>query len=492
MTTLAAVDLGASSGRVMLGKVTGQRLVLEEIHRFPNAAIAVPTPAGMRLHWDVLALWSNLRQGLAAVGRGGPVASVGIDTWAVDYGLLDADGALLGYPAAYRCERSAGAAERFFGRLPQPQLYAEVGLQTLPFNTVFQLLAETRLEQASTLLLLPDLLSYWLTGECVAEVTNASTTGLLNPRTRQWSPAVLGVLGQYFNRDLADRLPRLVEPGQHIGTVSAEGLELVTSSGAATAVIAVGSHDTASAVVGVPAQEEDFAYISCGTWSLIGLELPAPILTEEAAAANITNELGVDGTTRFLSNVMGLWVLNETVRGWREAGDQITLPNLLAAAGRLNGMATVIDIDDAILLTPGDMPERIATLARRTGQRVPTSHAEITRCILDSLALAYRRKLRQILSVSQRQVSVIHLVGGGVHNRLLCQLTADATGLPVVAGPVEATALGNMAVQARAVGAIDGGLDELRRLVRESSTLTRYLPRSDSSCWEEAEQRLGA
>lgn len=482
MTTMAAVDLGASSGRVIQGVLTRGRIKLNEVARFPNAAVAVPTEHGERLHWDVLRLWSEVLNGLRAAG---PVEAIGIDTWAVDYALVDGAGALTGNPSAYRCERARGAAERFFERMPAHELYDKVGLQRLPFNTVFQLIAEERVGLADRLLLLPDLLNYWLTGVSVAEVTNASTTGLLDPRTRRWRTDVLDELAG-MGRDVARLLPRLVEPGDTLGPVRWPASQ--TNTGAS--VVAVGSHDTASAVVGVPAEADGFAYISCGTWSLVGVELPAPILSRAAFEANITNELGVDGTTRFLKNVMGLWVLGETVRGWRAQGGDVAYPELVAMAGEARGLATVVDIDAPVFLPPGDMPARIADEARRTGQPIPSTRGEVTRCIIDSLALAYRRVLRQVVEVSGREVSVVHMVGGGTRNRLLCQATADATGLPVVAGPAEATALGNLAVQARAIGALPGGLAELRDVVRASSELVRYEPRGDTALWEAAQRRI--
>ncbi len=482
MTTMAAVDLGASSGRVIRGTLSHGRIELNEVARFPNGAVAVPTGHGERLHWDVLRLWAEIVNGVRVAG---PVDSIGIDTWAVDYALLDGAGALIGYPSAYRCDRNRGAAERFFDRMPAHELYGKVGLQRLPFNTIFQLAAEERVGLAETLLLLPDLLSYWLTGVPVAEVTNASTTGLLDPCTRQWRTDVLDELAG-MGRDVARLLPRLVEPGEVLGPTRAS-LQMGDKS---ASVVAVGSHDTASAVVGVPAVADDFAYISCGTWSLVGVELPAPVLSREAFEANITNELGVDGTTRFLKNVMGLWVLGEAVRQWRGQGHDVTYPRLIAAASEVPGLVTVVDIDDPVFLPPGDMPARIADVARRTRQPVPSTRGEVARCVIDSLALAYRRVLRQVVEASGREVSVVHMVGGGIQNRLLCQLTADATGLPVVAGPAEATALGNLAVQARAVGALRGGLAELRDVVRASAELARYEPRGDEARWDAAQRRV--
>ncbi|GEK20352.1 rhamnulokinase [Cellulomonas xylanilytica] len=466
MSAFAAVDLGASSGRVIVGTVDDGRVSLHEVNRFPNG----PVPVAGSLHWDVLGLYRGVLDGLRAAGReAGALSGVGIDSWAVDYGLLDDDGALLGNPFHYRDARTDGVPDKVFTAIPATELYARTGLQVQPFNTVFQLVAAqgtAALAAARTALLVPDLLGYWLTGARVAEVTNASTTGLLDATTRTWAT------------DLAERLavdssilPPLLDPGALLGHVRADvGLH------GAVPVWTVGSHDTASAVVAVPAVGDDFAYISCGTWSLVGLELESPVLTEESRAANFTNEAGVDGTVRYLRNVMGLWVLQESIRTWNEAGLPADLPDLLAAAARVPALTTVVDLDSPTFLPPGDMPARIADEAARTGQTPPQSQAETVRCILDSLALAYRRAVRQAAALAHRDVSVVHVVGGGVRNELLCQLTSDATGLPVVAGPVEGAALGNVLVQARAAGVLSGGLRELRAVGARGLELRRYEP----------------
>ncbi|RMB57807.1 rhamnulokinase [Tessaracoccus antarcticus] len=493
-TTMAAVDLGASSGRVMAGTLSGGRITLAEAGRFPNGPVEVPTELGPRMHWDVLRLWGDVTRGLRAAAHDvGPLESVGIDTWAVDYALLDAGGELLGNPASYRCPRTVGLAEKYFHVVPAEEMYRRVGVQVQPFNTIFQLLAETpgRLSLARRLLLMPDLLGHWLTGRSVTEVTNASTTGLLDPVTRAWHPDMLQSLTDECGRDVAGLLGELVEPGTILGPVRAPDLGLTTPSGMPTPVVAVGSHDTASAVVAVPAQRDDFAYISCGTWSLVGLELHAPVLSAEALGANLTNELGVDGTVRFLKNVMGLWVFNEAVRTWRTRRMDLDVPGLVREAATREPLRTVIDIDDPAFFPAGDMPARIGEAARLTGQPQPRDPAETARCIFDSLALAYRRSLRQAADVAGRDIGVVHMVGGGVQNELLCQLTADATGLPVVAGPVEATALGNIVLQARAIGAVRGGLPELRRIVRASSELLTYSPAAGAEAtWRGVERRL--
>ena len=483
--TLAAVDLGASSGRVMTARVGPDRLDLHEVNRFTNRPVRV---AGT-LYWDVLALYGGVLDGLRAAGRdAGGLDGVGIDSWAVDVGLLDADGVLLGNPVHYRDTRHATAVPDVHALVPPEELYRVSGLQHLPFNTVFQLVGmrqRAAFGTAERALLFPDLLTCWLTGAVGAEVTNASTTGLLDATTRQWAWDLIDRLG--LPRSL---FPPLTQPGDRLGDLSADVLADTGLTGAVP-VIAVGSHDTASAVVGVPAESERFAYVSCGTWSLVGVELPAPVLTEASRRAGFTNELGVDGTVRYLRNVMGLWLLQESLRTWQAAGLPADLSELLYAAAREPAFGAVVDCDDDRFLPPGDMPARIAEVCRETGQTPPQSQAATVRCILDSLALAYRRTVAKAVELSDRPVDVVHLVGGGARNELLCQLTADACGLPVVAGPVEAAALGNVLVQARALGALGGGLAELRALTRSSHHTRTYLPSgSGSDAWLDAERRL--
>ncbi|QQQ79379.1 rhamnulokinase [Saccharothrix sp. 6-C] len=474
---VAAVDLGASSGRVMAFDVTPGRATFVEAHRFPNG----PVRLGDTLHWDVPGLYRGVLDGLRAAGP--RLDAVGIDSWAVDYGLLDADGALLGNPVHYRDRRTDGVPEAVHARVPAAELYRVTGLQVLPFNTVYQLAAArgtAQLAAARRLLLIPDLLAHWLTGARVTEVTNASTTGLLDVRTRTWSAELVARL------DLAAGLfTPLVEPGTEVGVLRDHVLAETGLTGPVP-VVAVGSHDTASAVVGVPAGTGDFAYVATGTWSLVGVELDRPVLSEAGRAANFSNELGVDGTVRYLRNVMGLWLLQECSREW---GDP-DLGGLLDAADAEPGLAAVVDAGDPAFIAPGNMPARIAQACARTGQTPPSTPAAIVRCVLDSLALAHRRAVRQAAELSGRRVEVVHVVGGGARNRLLCQLTADACGLPVVAGPVEAAAYGNALVQARALGVLDGGLRELRELVRSSTGVVRYEPSGDARAWRAAEERL--
>ena len=450
--TVAAVDVGASSGRVIACRVGPGRLDLTEVHRFPNN----PVFSDGVLRWDFPALLDGVRAGLRAAGP--DLDSIGIDTWAVDYALLSSAGDLLANPVHYRDSRTDGVMDRV--RSAIPDLYELTGIQFLPFNTLYQLAAQPLPADAAHALLIPDLLAWSLTGVARTEITNASTTQLLCGRA--FSPKLLAAAGARQGL-----FPPLIEPGERIG---------VTATG--VPVTAVGSHDTASAVVGVPAAGDRFAYLSSGTWSLIGLELDAPVLTDPT----FTNELGVDGTVRYLRNVMGLWLLQECVRIW-----SLPLPGLLAAAAHEPPRRWLIDVDDPAFLPPGDMPARIATACDGSAPQTPP---QVVRCIMDSLALAYRRWLRRACELAGRDVDVLHVVGGGARNELLCQLTADACGVPVVAGPVEATALGNGLVQARALGAVTGALPQLRALLRDTCPVRRYDPAPDQQAWRAAEQRL--
>ncbi len=465
----AAIDLGASSGRVVVGTVVDGSVELEEVHRFWNGPVRLPD--GYR--WDVLHLWREILVGLRKAADGGPVVSIGVDSWAIDHGLLDADGALLGNPWHHRDSRTDGIAESFAAQMPADELHGINGLQHLPFTTLYQLLATRRTAQgeaARRMLLVPDLILHWLTGTVAVERTNASTTGLLDATTGEWSPRVLEAA------DLpASLLAPLRSPGEVVGPLLPE-VAAETGLGSDVVVTLVGSHDTASAVVGVPAQGERFAYIACGTWALVGVELDEPVLTEDSRAANFTNEAGVDGTVRYLRNVMGLWVLSESLRAWSAGGPDVDLASLLDEAAALPPGGPVVHIDDASLLAPGDMPARIEALCGAAGLEVPPTRAALVRCILDSLAQAFARAVADASRLSGREVDVVHLVGGGAQNALLCRLTADACRLPLLAGPVEATALGNVLVQARAHDDLSGGLDDLRALVRSGHRLQRYEP----------------
>ncbi|ACQ81868.1 carbohydrate kinase FGGY [Beutenbergia cavernae DSM 12333] len=480
--SVVAVDLGASSGRVMLARVGADELALEEVSRFDNRPVALPSG----LHWDTLGLYRNVLDGVASALRSEPaVRSVGIDGWAVDYALLRA-GRLIGAPFHYRDQRTADAVDAAHELVPFAELFAANGLQHLPFTTAYQLTAdrlEGALAGADGLLLLPDLFAWWLTGVRAAERTNASTTGLLGARSREWDTDLAARLDVP-----AGLLPPPVDPGTVLGPLRPEvAAELGAGNG--VTVVAVGSHDTASAVVAVPMRDPArAAYISSGTWSLVGVELEAPVLTDEAREAGFTNELGVDGRVRFLHNVMGLWLLSESVRTWRAAdGDDDSasdLPRLLAEAELIDGDGVpAFDADDPRFLPGGDVPALIDAVCRETGQETPRSRAEYVRAICEALATAYARVIADAARVTGRAVEVVHVVGGGVRNALLCRLTAERTGLPVLAGPVEATALGNALVQARALGALEalrpGALEALRPGSHDASSGTTRVSLED-------------
>jgi rhamnulokinase len=461
---------------VIAARVSADGVELHEVSRFPNEPVA----AGGTLHWDILRLYADVVAGLKAAAAAFPLESAGIDSWGCDYGLLDATGALIGNPVHYRDRRTDGIAIP----VSASELYATTGIQHLPFNTIYQLAAAVRtpaFAAARTLLLVPDLLAYWLTGTAGAEVTNASTMALLDVSSRTWAVGLIERVG------LPPGLfPALRQPGDVIGPVD-DTCGLAAADEKALPLIAVGSHDTASAVVAVPAAGENFAYISSGTWSLVGLELDQPVVTEASRAANFTNEAGIDGTVRYLRNVSGLWLLQECLRSWGEAAG--SLEELLAGAARVPSLRFVLDADDPVFFPAGDMPGRIREWLARRRRPAPASPPETVRCVLDSLALAYRRALLAAQELSGRHADVVHVVGGGSRNELLCQLTADATGLPVVAGPAEATAIGNVLVQARALGAAPGSLNGLRALVRASPAvagLRRYTPSGDQRAWAAA------
>ncbi|MQY30960.1 rhamnulokinase [Nocardia aurantia] len=465
--TFAAVDLGASSGRVLRGRITTEELTVHEVHRFPNRPLSLPDG----LYWNIGDLYQQTCTGLAAAG---PVHSAGIDTWAVDYGLLDAGGTLLGLPRHYRDPRTEQLP-----RLPigVEELFARTGIADQPFNTVHQLRAESpeRLGAARQLLMIPDLLGYWLTGVPGSERTNASTAGLYGLAGRDWDRALIAELG----------LPATIfgaihDPGSIVGTVRPEVGADVGS------LVRVGSHDTASAVAAVPATGDSFAYISCGTWSLVGIERPEPLLTDAARTAGFTNETGVAGF-RYLRNVIGLWILQECLREW----PGLDAAALAAAAAELPPLRAVIDVDDPAFAAPGTptdpMPARIA--ARCDGP-VPGTPAEFARCVIDSLALGHARAVADTIRTSGHPVTVVHVVGGGARNALLCQATADACGLPVLAGPAEATALGNLLSQAITAGVLPDW-SAARRLVATTYRPHRYEPSGDPG-GAEATYRFGA
>jgi len=470
----------------MVGLVRPDTLRLEEAHRFAN----VPVRVSGTLHWDVLGLYAGILDGLrAAVRHGRELTSVGIDGWAVDYGLLDATGALLGNPVHYRDGRTDGVVERTHHVVPAERLYATTGIQMLPLNTIYQLVAQRgspQLAAARQLLLLPDLMSYWLTGVAGTEVTNASTTQLFDVLRGDWGYELMAELDIDASLFAPLRHPR--DPaGEVLPVLAAEiGIE------GPLHVTAVCSHDTASAVVAVPADGANFAYISCGTWSLVGVELDEPVLGADSLAAGFTNEVGIDGSIRYLRNVMGLWLLQESMRTWNASRSTAAIESLLSEAAHVAPFSAVVDVNDARFLSPGDMPGRIWQVCAETGQTPPRTRAETVRCILDSLALAYRSAILDAQRLSGHAVETVHLVGGGSQNAFLCQLTADACGLPVIAGPVEAASIGNVLVQAQAAGDIGPDLASARALVRNSQHLRTYRPQGQPGPWQAAADRIRA
>ncbi|HOW85331.1 MAG TPA: rhamnulokinase family protein [Candidatus Aminicenantes bacterium] len=479
-----AFDFGAESGRAVLGALAGRRLVIHEVRRFANT----PLDLAGHIHWNVYALFDEMKAAMrdAAAAIGARPASIGVDTWGVDFGLLAKDGSLLGLPFCYRDGRNAGAMEEYFRLVPRPALYEATGIQFMPFNTLFQIYAMVRersplLDAAADLLFMPDLFNYLLTGRKTAEATIASTSQCLDPRTRTWIPGLFQAMG-LSKRILQD----IVEPGTVLGELAEEvagatGLRHVP-------VVATAGHDTAAAVAAVPAEGGRWAYISSGTWSLVGVEEKAPVISERSLEANFTNEGGVGGTIRFLKNVAGLWLVQGCRRAW-SADDPVTYDELTRAAAEAAPFAVLVDPDDASFLNPPDMPGAIAAYCRRTKQVPPAAKGAIVRSLLESLALKYRSVIEQLGRILGHPIDRIHVIGGGSRNSLLCQLTADATGLPVVAGPAEATAIGNILVQALAVGRVASPA-EIRAVVRESFELQTYDPAGPPDAWDRAAARF--
>lgn len=477
-----AIDLGAESGRAMLGRFDGERVTLDELHRFPNEPVRLPSG----LHWDAPRLYREIVRALEmAATHGIPLAGVAVDTWGVDFGLLDRTGALVGLPFHYRDPRVTGMIDRGLQRIDPVTFYAETGCQTIAHNTAFQLLAfedSPLIEVAESMLMMPDLMSYWLSGEVASEATIASTSQLYNPVISDWAYPVIERLG------LPRRLfSRIEQPGTIRGQLRAP-LASETGIDAATPVVTIASHDTASAFAAVNSGPNSLV-VSSGTWSLVGVEMNAPIVTEAARAANFTNEAGIAGTTRFLRNVAGMWLVQECRRTWAQDGQDFDYGALVELAGAARPFLAVIDPNDAHFYSPGQMPERIRDYCQATGQACPTSPGEFVRTALEGLALTYRRLVERIQLVTGRPIETIHIVGGGSRNRLHCQLAADATGLPVLAGPVETTALGNVMTQALALGAV-GSLAELREVIARSFIPERFIPAPDRSRWDAAYARF--
>jgi rhamnulokinase len=482
---MAAVDLGAESGRVMLARFDGQRIDLKEVHRFPNR------PVMIRDHrfWNVFGLWDEVLIGLRkARHETGALDGIGIDTWGVDYGLVNAQGLLCSQPFHYRDHRTDGVMDLVFARVPREVVYACTGIQFLPINTLVQLYAHERqhpgeLATAHRLLLIPDLLHSWLTGEMVSERTNATTTQCWNPLVGNWATGLLDDLGI-----TSAILPPVVEPGTVLGTV----LPTLQNELGVTRVIAPATHDTGSAVAATPvATPHGWAYISSGTWSLVGAELQRPMMTDEARAANWTNEGGVFGTTRFLKNIMGLWLLQECQRIWATEQRSLDYDTLLSNADTVTAHVALIDPDDPLFLAPDHMPNAINGYLETRGQRPLQSPAEFARCIMESLVLRYCEVLRSLGRLTGAGITVVHVVGGGARNARLNQWLADAMGVPIVAGPTEATALGNVLMQLAGLGEVHS-LAEIRAIAQQAPTQV-FEPRlSHRAVWEELTDRFAA
>ena len=478
------IDLGASSGRAMLGTLEGKKLTIREIHRFLNEPV---TLCG-RFVWDMPRLFHEIKQALLKLSRSGEtVDAIGIDTWGVDFGLLDKNGHLLSLPVHYRDARTNGIPEKVRAIIPDEELFARTGIAFNSFNTLYQLYAmkeegDPALESAQDLLFLPDLLAYFLTGKKGTEYTIASTSQLLNPFTRDWDRELMEKLGIPAHIFGEVKLP---------GTVRGTLLpEIAKECGVAEIpVIAIGGHDTASAVAAVPAKEKDFAYISSGTWSLLGAEVQEPLCTEGVMKANYTNEGGVDGSIRLLKNIMGLWIIQECKREWDRRGSETSFGELVELSMQAPAFKAILDVDDDCFLAPGDMPARIQAYCAKSGQPVPEGKGEISRVIYESLALKYRWAIERLEEdMLKKPIEALHIVGGGSKNALLNRFTAEAIKRPVIAGPDEGTIIGNLLVQAQALGAISG-IRELREVVENSFPTKTFLPETDGKAWDEAYQR---
>lgn len=484
MKRVLAFDFGASSGRAILGIFDNKKIEIQEVHRFSND----PVQIGDTLYWDVLRLFYEIKQGILKAKHCGGFDSIGIDTWGVDFGLLDADGYLLENPVHYRDHRNDGMAKEAEKYLSKKEMYDITGIQFMDFNTAFQLLSlkEKRpalLERANGLLLMPDLFVYFLTGKRIAEYSIATTTQLIDLKTGDWSKQMTGALGLPHGI-----LPPVTQPGTIVGTLLPE---LQKELGVpAVPVVAVCGHDTQSAICAVPAEQKDFAFISSGTWSLFGTETESPVCGEKALAFNVTNEGGFDHAFAFLKNICGLWLLQESRRQWQREGTAYSFAELEAAAREAEAFRSFIDPDDPSFASPGDLPSAAKEYCRRTAQPIPETIGEIVRCFYESLALTYRRTLEGIQDCTGKKYHKIYVVGGGTRDRLLLQMTADSCGVPVSAGPVEATVFGNLLVQLIAAGEISS-IAEGREIIRQSEPPVLLMP-SHTEAWENAYHRFVA
>ena len=479
-----AVDLGAESGRTIVGSLDGKRLTLTETHRFPNGPVRLPDG----LHWDVLRLWSEIKtgMGISSAKFDKSLDSIGLDTWGVDFALLDKNNSIVSNPFHYRDARTNGMLEKAFQRMPRETIFDNTGIQFMQINTLYQLLAMSLqnsplLDIAKTFVTIPDLFNYWLSGEITNEFTNATTTQCFDPRKRDWARPVLDAM------DISSHLFRPVtESGTSIGMLLPRVAE-ETSSGAVRVVVPA-CHDTGSAVVAVPAQNQDFGWLSSGTWSIIGAEVLEPCVNEKALKYNFTNEGGVFGTWRLSKNIMGLWIIQECKRTWAGQGEDISYDEITRLASEAKPFIAVIDPDDNKFFHPGDMPERIRSYCADKSQTPPRTKGQILRVALESLALKYRLVLERLEELIGRRFDPIHIIGGGTKNRLLNQFTADATSRLVVTGPVEATAIGNILMQAIGMKHLSS-LREARDVVRISFEPEIYEPNRTAN-WDEAYARL--
>lgn len=479
-----AFDFGASSGRAMLAKFDGEKITLEEKHRFSNDPVTVN--GGM--YWDILRLFHEIKQGILKCANSGDrdIDCIGIDTWGVDYGLLDEHDQLLGNPYHYRDTRTDGMYDEAFARVPKEEIFRSTGIAFNWFNTLYQLLAarlsgDVALKNAKTLLFIPDLLNFFLTGEKRTEYTIASTSQMFDSQTHTWAEGLLKKL------DIpTDIFADMVYPGEQVGVLKAD---LAEELGVAQIpVIAVASHDTGSAVASVPVvDQDDFIYISSGTWSLMGVELDAPNVSAGALEHNFTNEGGVNRTIRFLKNIMGLWLIQESRRQWDREGELLSFDELEQQANAAEPFASLIDPDYPAFQTPGNMPRRIREFCEKTGQKVPQTKGEVVRCIAESLAFKYRNTIEGMEEVTGKKYNAVNIVGGGIKDKMICRFTANATKRTVQAGPVEATSIGNVIVQAMAVGAVRD-LKEGRRIVRDSFDIAVYEP-EDAAAWDAAYEK---